>query len=712
MKAIPREVSFEVVAVSLKPSQHYAFRAALANRHGMGNWVESECVSTGGLAPPAPKNLTVVGQAHGKVMLVWSWKTDARLASAQFEVEQANVAPDALLDANTIEWLPSTADTVKSVASSAEANDILVTATVDLLSPGAAYTFRVVASNANGRGPPSQNSTVVAIQTPQPLPPINVASCMVAADAMDVSWQPPPIVRDCTVIEYKVEQQECAVESAVLDWSSWSAATRAATDRSATTIRVAGLKQHYAYRFRVAALTTWGLSPPSIESTPNGADFCRPSPLSRLEARIIGECLELSFSGRPREAHTVVIQQRLVPSPASHEPEVQREPEGEEEWHHTTATVENESHETLELRGIATGEWLRFRMLVVTALGISSKPSPPSEAVRLPPKPTSALPGLAAAAKDRSAAVLTEPVRPKTASSAVAAHKKPKPKSKDKVAGGSDRSSDRGKKPKQKSKDKVDGAITMAVHAEPADDTTVALVWTNWPGSESFSSHKYQTEVQRLDASGASAWLAATMHMQPLQHDGCFCANIFDLLPAATYRFRLAVLNSDGVEVHSETSPIVEMPRHMMPAVLAESEWAMQPRAISSTSSTAPSSAPSIGRPATVVVGLPSAPVSLRTSEVSMHSVRLDWQRPLADGGSMIQGYLVEQLLVLDVREPVPPMHAAWEAAIIDNRHGSALSVPVVGLLADTAYAFRVMAVNNTGCGDPAVVQVVTLIEE
>jgi hypothetical protein len=277
------------------------------------------------------------------------------------------------------------------------------------------------------------------------------------------------------------------------------------------------------------------------------------------------------------------------------------------------------------------------------------------------------------------------------------------------LTGGGDSESDEAEAPAAK-------AMIMTLHAEPADSTTVTLVWQG-PPSFSHGSHKYQTELQRLDssASGCSrhnsdddepAWLAATMHMQPMRDDGRFSANIFDLLPATSYRFRLAVVDANGVEMHSEESAILRMPQHV-PPVPTESEWTMQPKP-TTPGSTAPSSAPSIGGPVTVEVGPPSAPVSLLASEVSVHSVRLEWRCPWSDGGAMIQGYLVEQLPVRDVTEPLPPVHAAWEAATIDIRHGSALSVCVVGLQPDAAYAFRVMAVNDAGCGDPAAVQVAT----
>ena len=87
------------------------------------------------------------------------------------------------------------------------------------------------------------------------------------------------------------------------------------------------------------------------------------------------------------------------------------------------------------------------------------------------------------------------------------------------------------------------------------------------------------------------------------------------------------------------------------------------------------------------VPGTPSAP---EVSEVTKETCQLNWTAPEEDGGTPVTGYFIERSTAGSSRwlrvnkELAPDTHYAVE-----------------GLIEDTQYAFRIVAVNKVGEGEP-----------
>jgi len=79
-------------------------------------------------------------------------------------------------------------------------------------------------------------------------------------------------------------------------------------------------------------------------------------------------------------------------------------------------------------------------------------------------------------------------------------------------------------------------------------------------------------------------------------------------------------------------------------------------------------------------------PINLRISDITKHSISLAWQKPNYDGGSSINGYIIEK------KEGV---NARWSKANLTNVTDTRYTV--TGLTQDETYEFRVMAKNAVG---------------
>lgn len=87
----------------------------------------------------------------------------------------------------------------------------------------------------------------------------------------------------------------------------------------------------------------------------------------------------------------------------------------------------------------------------------------------------------------------------------------------------------------------------------------------------------------------------------------------------------------------------------------------------------------------------PSAPTEVEVSTITKDSMVVTWERPSNDGGSPIQGYVVEKRDKDGVR---------WTRC--NKRNVSELRFRVTGLLENHSYEFRVAAENAAGVGTPS----------
>jgi hypothetical protein len=124
------------------------------------------------------------------------------------------------------------------------------TLTIEPLTPGVTYDFRVFARTAAGDG-----ASVTATATPyaRPLPPQELRA-VGGAGEVELSWQPPASDNGRAVDGYHVEQYDAALESWV----------RIRTT-SLLTATVGGLTNGTEHRFRVLAQSTGGTSAASAE---------------------------------------------------------------------------------------------------------------------------------------------------------------------------------------------------------------------------------------------------------------------------------------------------------------------------------------------------------------------------------------------------------------------------------------------------------------
>jgi len=126
-----------------------------------------------------------------------------------------------------------------------------LTCTVQGLSNGTGYRFRVVATNSSGNSTASPASTQVIPRTVPTAP--RAARSSAGYRRATVAWSPPGFNRGSAVIRYRVQRS--------VNGRNWTTvATRPANSRSVT---MTGLTRGVNYRFRVMAENAAGASAPS-----------------------------------------------------------------------------------------------------------------------------------------------------------------------------------------------------------------------------------------------------------------------------------------------------------------------------------------------------------------------------------------------------------------------------------------------------------------
>lgn len=119
------------------------------------------------------------------------------------------------------------------------------------LSGNTRYYFRVAAKNAVGTGP---NSSPINILTSTALPdaPSNLQLVDIGVDYAVLTWDAPASNGGRPVVDYYIEYQ-------LNDTGNWIDYERESS--TANTVRIEGLQIAQFYRFRVSALTSFGLGP-------------------------------------------------------------------------------------------------------------------------------------------------------------------------------------------------------------------------------------------------------------------------------------------------------------------------------------------------------------------------------------------------------------------------------------------------------------------
>jgi titin len=225
----------------------YHFRIGAKNAVGVGGWSAVGATPMG--APPAPTGVAATvapapGVGSGEVHLDW---------------DVLPVGPAAI--SGYVIRFTGDGDTRETVV---DADLTTTTFTVDGLTNGTSYSFRIAALNVLGAGPWS--ATVQATPLWSPDAPAGLTGVVapaggVRAGQVKLTWSAPSS-NGAPITDYVIESSADGVTwTEVGDFES-----------TATTFTVAGLTNGTPYRFRVAALNTLGRGPWSeIEATPAAA---------------------------------------------------------------------------------------------------------------------------------------------------------------------------------------------------------------------------------------------------------------------------------------------------------------------------------------------------------------------------------------------------------------------------------------------------------
>ncbi len=221
----------------------YTFRVAAVSDDGQSDWSD-EASATIPKAPGAPTGVAaaVSGDAGDALDVSWTAPEDSGTSDVTGYV---------------VQW--KSGDDDYSEDNQSDATD--TSATVDGLTQGDTYTFRVAAVSADGQSDWSDEASALIPEASGVPTGVEVAVSGDAGDALDVSWTAPEDSGTSDVTGYVVQWK-----SGDDDYSEDNQSD--ATDTSAT---VDGLTQGDTYTFRVAAVSDDGQSDWSDEASGNPA---------------------------------------------------------------------------------------------------------------------------------------------------------------------------------------------------------------------------------------------------------------------------------------------------------------------------------------------------------------------------------------------------------------------------------------------------------
>lgn len=548
-------------------------------------------------------------------------------------------------------YLVEKRETTSTEWQTVSATTVRTTIKVTKLKTGSEYQFRVLAENRYGKST-AVTSPIVIAQYPfsVPTPPGAPVASTVTKYSMVIEWEPPAKDGGSPIIGYHLERKE---KNSIL----WTKLNKLAI--SDTRFKTSGLEEGIEYEFRVFAENIAGLSPSSRTSESYVArDPCHPP--GKPEAVVVTrENITLQWT-KPRYDGGSAITGYVI--------EKKELPDGRWMKANFTNVIENE----FTVTGLTEGQSYEFRVTAKNGAGVWSMPS---ESLTL----------IAQDIIEGPAAIIDPKFKSTTVVQAgdtfiidADYFGKPLPsviwlkdgKEIDKVT------------PRMEVKNTLTHTTLTVRDCTRMDGGRFVLSLCNIGGTTSIP-----VNVKVLDRPGAPdgplrvkvvSAEKCNLHWNPPINDGgasvshyiiekretsrvtwtgvephveAISYKVTKLVPGREYVFRIAAVNKFGVGEFLESDPFIA--QH-------------------------PFSAPSA----------PSVPTA---STVTGDSVVLTWERPETDGGSEIEGYILEKRDREGVR---------WTKC--NKRRLNDLRFRCTGLAEGHYYQFRVMAENAAGVGAPS----------
>lgn len=265
----------------LEANTVYKFRVMGINAVGVGE--ESDPSAPAITATSAPSKIAETPRVHNiastSVVLVWSPPKDNGFPITNYIITRKTGGEEEFMDPVTT---PSNA----------------VVATVDGLMPGTQYSFRVVALNTLGRGPESEPTTPITTLAALPGQVATVTVAVVNGTAVNLHWTPAE-GNGANVTSYSVLAQDRSDGP-----YNTVPASKITMDPDGRGALIHDLRAEAWYSFRVAAVNSVGVGPPSEATKPVQLPLERvatPTPAPALALAPGTEMVAFLYSPNPFE---------------------------------------------------------------------------------------------------------------------------------------------------------------------------------------------------------------------------------------------------------------------------------------------------------------------------------------------------------------------------------------------------------------------------